>query len=359
MARKALAKEQGDRYPTVEELRRDIERYQEGRSVSARVDTKWEMLRKFVKRNKGFSTGIAMTLLVLVSCLVILTRAWLATNRAYADYRQSQEEKREQAKKSVPALVRAARLAINERRLEDALTQTSVALDFDPDSRDARLLRAQLRIARQEYADAGTDLRELLRQQPGDADAQRLATLCDHARKDDWTTLLGFVEVLERSRIRPLADVVLANLKSSEKARQKQLEIYRRRIEAAWKGWGRYLTLGQDFTFNLSLVDAKVSDVSPLEGIPLTNLILVRDEVRDLSPLKGMLLTTLNLFPCRQVRDPSLLKGMPLTNIHLPLDVDRGMNELRSIKTLATINDMPADDFWKKYDAGELKQYRP
>ena len=39
IAMKALAKEKEQRYPNVEALRRDIERFQEGRSVSAKEDT--------------------------------------------------------------------------------------------------------------------------------------------------------------------------------------------------------------------------------------------------------------------------------------------------------------------------------
>jgi hypothetical protein len=63
------------------------------------------------------------------------------------------------------------------------------------------------------------------------------------------------------------------------------------------------------------------------------------------------------------VRDLSLLKELPLTDIHLPPQVDRGMAALRQIKTLVAIrvtaSRMPAADFWKKYDAGEFKQYKP
>jgi hypothetical protein len=35
------------------------------------------------------------------------------------------------------------------------------------------------------------------------------------------------------------------------------------------------------------------------------------------------------------------------------------MDVLREMKTMAKINGMPAAEFWKKYDAGEFKQYQP
>lgn len=51
---------------------------------------------------------------------------------------------------------------------------------------------------------------------------------------------------------------------------------------------------------------------------------------------------------------------MPLTEIiGLPPQVDRGMNVLRSIKTLKNINEMPTEEFWKRYDAGKFQQYKP
>ena len=47
----ALAKKPEGRYQTVEELRRDIERFQEGRSVSAKHDSLRERTWKMLKRN--------------------------------------------------------------------------------------------------------------------------------------------------------------------------------------------------------------------------------------------------------------------------------------------------------------------
>jgi hypothetical protein len=336
---------------------------------------------------------------------------------------------------------------------------------------EARLLRAQLLISRQEYAEAEGELRECLRRQPDHADAKRFAALCAGAKRDDWPTLLRFAEVFEHSRAWPLADALLAELKTSREGRSQLLAVYRKGIEAAWKGRGERLTLSQEGAFVLGLQGCRevsdlsplkgmpiaslrldfcdqvrdlsplkdmsllaslrlsncgqvrdlsplkdmpltslelggcvqVSDLSPLKGMPLTSLELggqVRDlsplkgmplkslslyacvQVRDLSPLKGMPLTGLSLFECRQVQDLSPLKGMPLTwlDLHdctglrdlsplenaplvdieaLPPQVDRGMNVLRQIKTLKNIQRMAAAEFWKKYDAGEFKQWKP
>src|SRR5262249_15037595 len=72
---KALAQERAQRYQSVVELRKDIERYQEGRSVSAREDTRWEQVVKFVKRNRGFSAGTATALFILAVVVWLFTAA--------------------------------------------------------------------------------------------------------------------------------------------------------------------------------------------------------------------------------------------------------------------------------------------
>jgi formylglycine-generating enzyme required for sulfatase activity len=140
---------------------------------------------------------------------------------------------------------------------------------------------------------------------------------------------------------------------------------------------------------NLELTGTKVTDLAPLKGMPLFNLQLAYTPVKDLSPLKGMKLdwlncdgtqvsdltpvegqplTTLNLKGTK-VSNLSLLKGMPLKLIDytntlvtdisplkdLPLKEvrcdfrpSRDATILRSIKSLATINGKPVEQFWRE-----------
>ena len=71
-----------------------------------------------------------------------------------------------------------------------------------------------------------------------------------------------------------------------------------------------------------------------------------RTKVSDLSPLKGMPLEDLD---CQgsQVTDLSPLKDLPLTKLQCNFRPERDAEILRSIKTLETINDKPAVEFWK------------
>jgi Leucine-rich repeat (LRR) protein/tRNA A-37 threonylcarbamoyl transferase component Bud32 len=93
----------------------------------------------------------------------------------------------------------------------------------------------------------------------------------------------------------------------------------------------------------------KVANLRPLEGMPLTLLDCASTKVSDLSPLNGMPLKILN---CRetQVSDLSPLKGLPLEYLNCDFKPERDAEILRSIKTLTTINDKPAKEFWKEFD---------
>ncbi|HTU22266.1 MAG TPA: protein kinase [Gemmataceae bacterium] len=423
VAMKALAKEKNDRYPTVEALRRDIERYLEGRSVSVREDSKREVMWKFVKRNKGFSAGVALTLLVLLCSLVFIAKGYLATKSAYAAYQREQDEKNKRTRQAVPAFVEAARLAVERHRFGNAVEQVNLALDYDPDHAEARLLKGQLRIVDNDFAAAADELERYLRQQPNDAEARRLLTLCRQDKAAEVSNLLKIAQLFEQHSL-ALADALLSRHgRGSFEARKKLLELYRKRIESAWPGLGNRLTLDDAGIYRLDLENCKqvlvldvlegmpltwlklrscgqvrdlaplkdmplakldlqdcgqVRDLSPLKGMPLNDLILqacgqVHDlsplqgmalrslnlsacPVRDLSPLRGMPLDRLYLGYCTQVHDLTLLKDIPLSEIDLPTRVDRGMDVLRAIESLHSINRMPAAEFWKKYDAGEFKQ---
>ncbi len=101
---------------------------------------------------------------------------------------------------------------------------------------------------------------------------------------------------------------------------------------------------------SLNCGQTQVSDLSPLKGMPLTFFLCWDTEVSDLSPLKGMPLTRLEI-PATRVTDLSILKGMPLKELSCDFNAKRDADILRSIKTLETINQKPAAEFWKEVDA--------
>jgi serine/threonine protein kinase len=338
VAMKALAKRPEDRYPRVEDLRRDIERFQEGRSVSAREDTIRQALVKFVKRNKAFSAMTAVAFLLLLAGAAGIARAWWETGQAYAAYQQEQEEKHRRSREAVPAFVEAARLAIERRRYPSARTQLDLALEYDPDRADARLLRGQLLILEKEFAAARQELAHYLRQRPRDALAARLHYFCGRDRPDDPGNLLTLAQILEQQNSPALADGLLRRYGGdATEARRFLLKLYQKRIDAAWPALGSNLSLDATGIFRLKLANCKqVTHLAPLEGMPLSWLSLrYCAGIRDLSPLQDMPLTYLDLLRCAQVRDLTPLKGMPLTMLSLA--------DCSLVEDLTPLKGMPLD----------------
>jgi serine/threonine protein kinase len=316
IAMKALARQSQDRYPNVEALRRDIERFQEGRSVSAKEDTKREMLVKFVKRNKAFSATAFGAVVVL---LVVLG----FTFRNYLDLIKQQHRTRQ----AVPAFLRAGQLALNDRKFQDALDQATVAVDYDPDNADAHLFKGKLLIVQQQFSQARMELEKYQKLRPGDVAAGKYLKLCHQARSADATTCLAFAELFTEEKEYGLADGTMQGFGANTvDARNKLFQLYRKRIEERWPSLGNRLSMDSTGKYTLNFGGCEqVSDLSPLRGMPLTTLDLSQcRQVRDLSPLHDMPLTSLNLTECGQVRDLSPLHGMSLTALNLTFCVQVG-----------------------------------
>ena len=96
----------------------------------------------------------------------------------------------------------------------------------------------------------------------------------------------------------------------------------------------------------------KVSDLSPLRGMPLATLGCDGTQVSDLSPLQGMRLTLLQCSGTKVV-DLSPLRGMPLASLGCDFKAERDAELLCSIKTLESINGKPVAEFWKEVEAQE------
>jgi serine/threonine protein kinase len=104
---------------------------------------------------------------------------------------------------------------------------------------------------------------------------------------------------------------------------------------------------------------SQVRDLTPLQGMPLTVLNLDGCRlVQDLTPLQGMPLKELILRDCDQVRDLTPLRDLPLEKFYFtPKNITKGIEVIRGMKSLKKIEAgqlFPAEEFWKKYDAGEF-----
>ena len=88
----------------------------------------------------------------------------------------------------------------------------------------------------------------------------------------------------------------------------------------------------------LCLHALNIADVSPLKDSPLEHLLLDWTAVADLTPLAKLPLKHLGICGCRSITDISGLRGMSLENITLsPKTITKGWDALRNMKTLAAV----------------------
>jgi hypothetical protein len=313
IAMKALARQPQDRYPSVEALRRDIERYLEGRSVSAKPDTYREVVWKMIKRNKALSAAAAVVAVALVWSSVVNYIARREAEQANARVKTRTEQ-------AVPALVESARLGVERRKFKNAHEQVDLALTFAENNADAHLLKGQLLILDLKFGEARAELEQYLKQRPSDGETRRLVELCGRAHPEHISNLLVIAHVFEQQNAPALADGLLSQYgQNSFEARQLLLKLYEQRIAKTWPELKNRLTMDAGGLYHLDLAASKqVVSLTGIEGMPLTSLNLFQcSGVQDLTPLKGMPLASLNLCGCPRITNLSPLRDMPLTNLSL------------------------------------------
>ncbi|MBN4074108.1 protein kinase, partial [bacterium AH-315-E10] len=94
----------------------------------------------------------------------------------------------------------------------------------------------------------------------------------------------------------------------------------------------------------LNLAGTRVADLSPLRGMPLTDLILTGTIVSDLRPLRGMQLTSLGVSTTK-VTDLTPLRGMELTQLDVGYTKVTDLRPLKGMSlTVLSISDTAVSD---------------
>jgi serine/threonine protein kinase len=353
VAMKTLATQPEQRYSTCEALRRDIERFQDGRSVSAKDDRPWEAVIKFAKRNKGFSAAAATGLLVLSVVLAVAfnvnnaarVRAETAQHKSetsHKNFLKEQQAKNDAILKSIPGTLLAARQLANDGAVPEALAQIALVRSYDPKNVKARLLLAHIHLAEHRWPDAVDELAIYMFHHPEDRDAAALHKLAARNKTDDLVALFAVAEILTRHRLFHLTTRLLNDAPKLREAREPLRALYDKQIKTVWPKSGITLTaMGQldlgghsgigdkELTdlkpiagmqldlLNLSSCE-KLSDLEPLRGMPLTALSFHRNlALKSLDPLRGMQLTRFTAMDCPQLSDLEPLRGMPIEELSI------------------------------------------
>lgn len=192
---RALDKEPGRRYPSVDQLASDLRRHLGGQPVTARRDTLGYRAGKFVRRHRG---GVAAAALVVLALLGgIATTAWQARvaagqariAEAERDHARSEAEKAERVVGFLNGMLtsadpnRGGREVTVAEILDDAAQRLGKDLADEPEvAASARLALATTYRSLGLYDEAETEAREALRlrrQLGGQTGPETAAVLCE------------------------------------------------------------------------------------------------------------------------------------------------------------------------------------
>lgn len=95
---KCTAPDPDDRYPTVQDLRRDLQRWLDDRPVEARPSTHWYRLRKMIRRNRLNAAIVASAVLLLVTATAAALVGFMQAESESALAREAAREAEEIAR---------------------------------------------------------------------------------------------------------------------------------------------------------------------------------------------------------------------------------------------------------------------
>lgn len=327
IVKQAMQVEPDHRYPTAEDLREDVEAWQNGYATAAERAGMFKELALLLWRHKLAAIGACLIIALAVGFGLRVRDSQLQTENALVELRsaiplfiadiddliaaedyEAAHERLDQCIKMIPDrssfYVKKGQLHQSSLMFDEALEQFNKALEIAPDD-DAAM-------------DELTFTRRLAKS--SDLTMKELNELSEHLVTGDRFTELGMVSsAVERIRSQ----------------RQRELEDLRRKIindgslrESDFRltsgtGFGLHIERGNIRTLEflkgmplrtLVVQTTNALDLKPLQGMPLEILRFNSPAITDYSPLEGMKLKDFQSWNSR-ARDFGVLAGMPLESV--------------------------------------------
>ncbi len=179
---KALSSEPGERYQSVSELQKELTDFLDGLTVT---ETESDLMRTFIRlggyhKGASFLLGVATTAIIAVvgvGYYMQFEERERLRERLLNEQRLAREEA-EKKKALAPSLFEMAKREFDDNQFDRCLLHLDVAVSYDPDLLEARMMKAQLLFYRKRFAEAINELEAYLKKKPGDTDALRLMEIC-------------------------------------------------------------------------------------------------------------------------------------------------------------------------------------
>ena len=313
---KCLEKDRTRRYDTASNLAADVQHHLDHEPIAARPPSRLYRFGKLVRRNKGAFAALAAIVLVLCAGVGVSVTQALRARRGEASANAALAELRE----SAPVFAAQAQTLAWSGQHAEAMEKLDYALRLRPADIAYLLAKADLLECELRFAEAEAVYRTVCELDPTDTRAQTRLSLCRQldqppgARTAPWHDALArlYVEMTAgRNRSLPEIFEVATLVRERAKEQIKAHSSAEARLLADHLGLDNYAFLVLD------LKGAPVTDLSPLQGLPLKSLDAQGCAIADLSPLRGMPLRSLNLDSTKVI-DLEPLRGMSgLRNLSL------------------------------------------
>ena len=320
---KAMDKNPDRRYVTAAALADDIQRYLSQEPVLARPPSLGYRVQKFARRNKlGLATGLAFAAVLVAGTIVGISLARKAHREATRANATLSE-----LRSSATAFFSEARALVAKGQFDEAVTKLDHAIRLQPENADYLVAKADLLESQLKFEDAALAYRAALALDPNSSRAETHLQKCSELfrRRDESgdgfsLELLADLHALMQREQRSAAELLpIARILGEEQ--KHVLDFWLRRLEA--------LPITGKRLLRDRLTVMKGGDLS---------LDLSHTQIRDLSPLVGMPLSDLNLSHCSQLKAFEILTQLPLESLNLSNTLIRDLSPLRNSLKLEALN---------------------
>ncbi|MBN1673592.1 MAG: protein kinase [Kiritimatiellae bacterium] len=307
---KAMATKRSARYQSVRELQKDIEAYQHGFATSAQRAGTFTQLGLFIKRNKTAS----VTAFVMAACLFAIVATYTRVN---VQARIRAQRALGELQETAPAFFSLAKSLVAQADFSRALRNVDYAVSLEPENADYHALRGDILQSMLRLPEAEAAYEKALRLKPTSREARLNKALCRRLRDENR----GRSELMPAS----LADLMAAMAEQKRYAeatamgrrmgaQAETLQQVTRNILAARGIVANRIEVLPDGSMFLCVSNQPISDLTCLQGLPVTHLDLRKTKIKDLTPLRGLPLVDLNIAET-ETADLSPLRGMKLTRL--------------------------------------------
>jgi len=355
---KALEPERANRYQTATELKNDVDAWLSGFATSAEHAGVFKQMALLINRHMALVSSILASVIIIV----VLSAVFVANIIRERNFAQTALR---QLDGTAPTFYEQALSLVDDQKFDEALEKITFACSLAPRNAAYYVIKGNILQSLLRLDDAMAAYFQALALDPALKEAQQSLNLCKKILSENPDVKnIKPASLFELQQLMRDQDRIAESLAIVTPLGKNKKVLYKTWFDILHKAFPKVrpveilsmLQLGDDGLFELDgdqlrfndlqilkgmplkklRISGKITDLRPLQDMPLTSLVLDYTQVTDLSPLKGMHLTELSLSGA-PVSDLSPLQGMALVSLNLERTQASDLSPLKGMP-LALLN---------------------